>query len=75
MTLDQLTESILALPNSSRAFLAEKLLESIDYEEELDVSEDWKNEALRRAKEIDDGVVECVPADELFSELQGRLSV
>jgi putative addiction module component (TIGR02574 family) len=74
MTLEQLTEDALSLPESSRAFLAEKLLESIDYQEDIKVSDDWKQEAIRRANEIDQGTVDCIPAETVFADLGQRLA-
>ncbi|MEM1157967.1 MAG: addiction module protein [Verrucomicrobiota bacterium] len=74
MTLEQLTEDALSLPATSRAYLAEKLLESIDYEEDVPVSPEWKKEIMRRAKELDEGTVEGIPAEAVFEEIEQRLS-
>jgi len=66
-TEDIVTEA-LQLPHDSRAFLAEKLLESLDCDDPFEVSQAWLEEARRRCREIDEGKVELVPATEVFAE-------
>ena len=50
-----------------RAFVAEKILESLDIGEDKEISNEWKAEISRRCKEIDEGNVELVDAKEVFS--------
>ena len=66
-TLEIITEA-LRLPQQSRALLAEKLLESLDYGDTFAVSAEWRAEIRRRCDEIDRGVVELIPADQVFTE-------
>jgi hypothetical protein len=46
---------------------------------ELDTAADpevdalWLNEAQRRAQEIDEGLVQCVPAEDVFRRLESSL--
>lgn len=63
----------LQLPREARALIAEKLLESLDLEEPFEVSPEWKQEIARRCREIDEGTVELIPADEVFREARERL--
>jgi putative addiction module component (TIGR02574 family) len=72
MTTDTIIEQVLHLPRESRAFLAEKLLESLDYED-FEVSPEWMEEIRRRCGEIDDGTVDLIPADQLFDEIGREL--
>ncbi|MEW6356326.1 MAG: addiction module protein [Planctomycetota bacterium] len=69
----KIVEDALHLPRGSRAFLAEKLIESLDYEEDFGVSAKWMKEIRRRCKELDDGVVDIIPADRAFDELGAKL--
>jgi len=66
------TESIvkeaLLLPREARAFLAEKLLESLDLEEPFEISGEWKAEIARRCREIDDGTAELIPGERVLRE-------
>lgn len=73
LTTDRVIEEALHLPRESRAFLAEKLLESLDYGEEFDVSDLWRDEIRRRCREIDTGTVELVASDQVFDELDRDL--
>jgi len=74
MTTDKIVEEALHLPRDSRAFLAEKLLESLDYEEGFEVSAEWSDEIHRRCKGIDSGSVRAIPAEEVFDEIGKMLA-
>jgi len=71
------TESImreaLELPREARALIAERLLESLDFEEPFELSEAWKQEIARRCREIEDGTVELVPAETVLEKAAERL--
>jgi putative addiction module component (TIGR02574 family) len=71
--MDQLVSEALLLPSSSRAFLAEKLLESLDFEEDFEISDEWKAEIARRIRELDNGTATTVPAEQVFADLRARL--
>ncbi|MBL7074929.1 addiction module protein [candidate division KSB1 bacterium] len=70
--VDKIVGEVLHLPLQTRALLAEKLLESLDYEEDFEVSAEWMDEIRRRCKEIDEGVVELIPAEQVFKELSRK---
>ena len=70
---EHIVQEALQLPREARAFLAEKLLESLDFEEPFDVSPDWKREIARRCKELDEGLVDLVPGDTVLREARERL--
>ncbi len=63
----------LELPSQARAFIAEKLLESLDYEEPFDLSSEWKEEIERRCRQIDQGQVQLTASDKVFTEAAKRL--
>ena len=73
MSMDQLVSKALSLPSASRAFLAEKLLESLDFDEDFPISDEWKAKIARRCKEIDDGVVQTIPAERVLADMRARL--
>ena len=66
------TEKVLAealeLPSAARAFLAEKLIESLDVEPAPELSAAWKETVRRRCREIDEGRVELREAEEVFAK-------
>ena len=72
--IDDLVEKALQLPTNARASLAELLLESLDHEEDVVVSDEWKEEVRRRCKEIDEGSVELISADDALERLNSKYS-
>jgi len=72
-SLEQVAEEVLSLPRESRAFLAERLLESLDEAEDFPVSAAWMEEVKRRSREVDNGTVQCIPADKVFASLEQEL--
>ena len=65
-TLSEFLSQALSLPAPSRAYLAERLLESLDTDPGTPLSPEWREEVLRRCREIDDGLVALRPAEEVF---------
>ncbi len=61
------------LSEKERAELAQKLLLSLDSPSESEISEDWLVEAQRRARNLDEGIVQPVPADEVRRKTQALL--
>jgi putative addiction module component (TIGR02574 family) len=70
---DSIIEEALHLPRESRALLAEKLLESLDYEEGFEVRQEWVEEIRRRCRDIDEGTATLVPGEQVFKELADSL--
>ncbi len=70
---ENIMNNALQLPREARALVAEKLLESLDYEEPFEISSEWKTEIGRRCREIEDGKVELVPGDRVLKEAAKRL--
>ncbi|MBM4025890.1 MAG: addiction module protein [Planctomycetes bacterium] len=63
----------LKLSREDRAFLAEKLLASLDFEEPFDLSDEWKQEIARRRREVEAGAVELIPGETVLKEAAARL--
>jgi putative addiction module component (TIGR02574 family) len=63
----------LHLPVLDRAKLAHKLLLSLDDMSEHEVEEVWLDEAERRAAEIDQGLVQLIPAEEVSRKARALL--
>jgi putative addiction module component (TIGR02574 family) len=64
--VEDLSLELLGLPASDRALLAERLISSLDESRATNSEAQWIKEAKRRSAEIDQGIVECIPADEAF---------
>jgi putative addiction module component (TIGR02574 family) len=65
MTTSTLEDAALHLPETQRAELAHKLLLSLESQSEAEIAQLWRNEAIRRAADIDSGAVKTLSADEV----------
>jgi putative addiction module component (TIGR02574 family) len=66
LTLDQLAKEAMQLPASSRALLAERMVESLDAGERDEVERAWAAEAVRRRDEVRSGRVQPIPGEQVF---------
>lgn len=66
-TIDSIIEEVLSLSPQARAFVAEKLIESLDSETETGLSPEWQDEVRKRCREIGEGSVELLGAEEVFA--------
>ncbi len=73
MTVDELMRAALGLNATERASMAHELLSSLESLSEAEVEQLWVEEALRRSAEIDTGLVETIPADQVIAEARSRL--
>ncbi|MBW4551141.1 MAG: addiction module protein [Aphanocapsa sp. GSE-SYN-MK-11-07L] len=72
-SIEQLTEEILSLPSVSRALLAEKLVESLEFDTDLSIQAAWVTEAQRRRDEVREGIVTPIPGDEALARVRQLL--
>lgn len=70
MDIETLEREALGLPASKRAKLAYDLLSSLDSLSEREIADLWLQESSARAREILDGTVEPVPAEDVFREAE-----
>lgn len=70
--IKDIAESVLKLSPTARAYLAKVLLESLDYEEDFPVSEEWTKEIHNRCREIDEGKTEMITAQDALDQLQKK---
>jgi putative addiction module component (TIGR02574 family) len=68
MSLEQIEDKALQLSEGDRAKLAQKLLLSLDTLSESELADDWLIEAQRRARELDEGTVQPISAEEVRRE-------
>ena len=71
---ENVVTSALRLPRQDRAFIAEKLLESLDEGETFEISAAWQAEIQRRRQELKTGQVKAIPGDQVFDEIGQELS-
>ncbi len=73
MNTNTVVEQALHLPLNERAQLAQRLLESLKQPSKADeVQEFWLSEAERRAREIDNGEVELISAQDFERRIQAK---
>lgn len=69
--LKSIAEKVEQLPVRERAYLAERLLASLD---ESDLEKEWTGEAIRRRDEVRSGKVKAVPAAEVYRRIERLLA-
>ncbi len=65
-------EKALQFSTPAKAYIAEVLLESLDYEEDVPISEEWLDEIRRRCSEIDNGEVDLIPGETVLKNLREK---
>lgn len=68
-----IASEVLALPASVRAFLAHKLISSLEDDIDADAEAQWMEAIDRRSEEIQQGRVSCRPVAEVVREIRGKL--
>jgi putative addiction module component (TIGR02574 family) len=64
----EIVEAALQLPPEQREEVINDLWASLDG----DLGDEWEDEIQRRVKDVDEGRVKTIPADEVFSRLEQR---
>ncbi len=60
-SVEKILKQALKTPSEDRATIAERLITSLDIEEDVDVEVAWQNEVQHRIIEVDNGKVLCIP--------------
>ncbi len=72
-SIEQLTEEILSLPCGSRALLADKLVESLEFDTDSALQTVWVTEAKSRRDEIRNGSVQTISGEEALAQVRRLL--
>jgi hypothetical protein len=70
---EKVVTQAMRLPPALRAFVAEKLIESLDTPELPPLSPKWKKEVRRRCAEVDNVAVKLRDADAVFAKAYASL--
>lgn len=73
MSVEAITEAAMALSSVDRARLIEKLVESLD-EDEQQLDAQWATAAKRRRDEIRQGRVQAIPGEEGLARVRTLLA-
>jgi hypothetical protein len=69
---NKILEEAMQLEPTTRAFIAESLLDSLDLEPDFPVSPEWLEEIRRRCADIDGGRVALLDSAMVINELRGK---
>ncbi len=64
---------VLALPEPERAYLARRLIASLDDIVDADAETQWQQVIDRRSREIEKGRVKCRPVEETVRDIRAKL--
>jgi putative addiction module component (TIGR02574 family) len=73
-TAEKVVMEAMELPPPLRAFIAEKLIESLDAHDSPPLSAKWRKEIGRRCAEMDRGTVELRDAEKVFAKAYAALT-
>lgn len=74
ITAEQVMTEALTLAPYARAFVAERLIESLDVSYSNEISTAWRDEIRKRCSEMDNGTVELLDANDVFQRAYAALS-
>ena len=72
-SIEQITEELLSLPNTSRALLVEKLVESLEFDIDPAIEAAWTTEAKSRRDQVRNGSVQVIPGEEALNQVRRLL--
>jgi putative addiction module component (TIGR02574 family) len=73
ITAEKVITEALSLSPQARAFVAERLIESLDAGPEETLSPAWRDELRKRCREMDEGAVELREAADVFAKVYAAL--
>lgn len=73
MNLQKIEEEALHLSKEERAQLIQRLVLSLDFPSDQELSSDWLLEARHRAEELDEGSVHAVPSEDAMRKARALL--
>ncbi len=74
MSIEQITDEVLALPSEARALLADRLVESLDPAEDGYIHQLWATEVRRRLDDVRSGRVKTIPGEEALARVRQALA-
>lgn len=73
-SIELLTEELLSLPSISRALLAEKLVESLEFDTDPTIQATWTAEARKRRDAVRDGAVQTISGEDALAQVRRLLA-
>lgn len=69
-SIEQLTEELLSLSSESRALLADKLVESLEFDTDSAIQAVWITEAKHRRDKVRDGSVQPISGEDALAQVR-----
>lgn len=73
LSIEQLIQEALSLPSASRALLADKLVESLEFDIDETIQTSWTTKAKKRRDEVRSGMVQPIPGEEALAQVRQLL--
>jgi len=73
-SIELLTEEMLSLPSISRALLAEKLVESLEFDTDPFIQATWTTEAKKRRDAVRDSSVQTIVGEDALAQVRQLLA-
>ncbi len=73
-SIELLTKELLSLPSISRALLAEKLVESLEFDTDPTIQATWTVEAKKRRDTVRDGSVQTIEGEDALAQVRRLLA-
>ena len=70
LSVEELIQEALSLPNATRVFLVEKLMESLESDIDENIQNLWNIEAKKRRDEIRNHTVELIPGELALTQVR-----
>ena len=70
LSVEELIYEVLSLPSSSRVFLVEKLIESLESDIDENIQKTWNTEAKKRRDEIRNHTVEPISGEIALAQIR-----
>ena len=70
LSVEELIQEALSLPNATRVFLVEKLMESLESDIDENTQNLWNIEAKKRRDEIHNHTVELIPGELALTQVR-----
>ncbi len=73
LSVEELIQEALSLPNATRVFLVEKLIESLESDIDENTQSTWNTEAKKRRDEIRNNTVEPISGEVALAQIRQML--
>ena len=74
LDISNVLQSVLSLPRPERSYLVNKLIVSLDDDDDTEISQEWRDELNRRVESMRNGTSPGIPHEEVMSNMRTLLA-